>query len=93
MASTLEIGAESGRQMSDLMPFFVAASATPCAWLPAEQAITPFAFSSAESWEILYAEPRTLKEPVICKFSGFRYRSQSGDAVGLHDVCFADDAL
>ena len=41
-------------------------------WLPAEQAITPLAFSSAVSWEILNAEPRTLNEPVICKFSGLR---------------------
>ena len=29
----------------------VAPSATPCAWLPAEQAITPFAFSSSVSCE------------------------------------------
>ena len=53
VASTFEIGAQSGKQIVDLIPFFVAASATPCAWLPAEQAITPFAFSSAESCEIL----------------------------------------
>ena len=36
-----------------LMPRRVAASATPCAWLPAEQAMTPFARSSADSWLIL----------------------------------------
>ena len=40
-------------QMSDLMPFFVAASATPWAWFPAEQAMTPRAFSSSESIAIL----------------------------------------
>ena len=30
-----------------------AASATPCAWLPAEQAMTPAFFSSWDSWDIL----------------------------------------
>ena len=29
------------------------ARATPCAWFPAEQAITPFSLSSLESWLIL----------------------------------------
>ena len=53
VASTLEIGAPSGKQITAFIPFFCAASATPCAWLPAEQAITPFAFSSAESRVIL----------------------------------------
>ena len=37
-----------------------------------EQAITPRAFSSGVSCEILKAAPRTLKEPVTCRFSGFR---------------------
>ena len=43
----------SGIQTTLLMPMRVAASATPCAWLPAEQAMTPFARSSADSWLIL----------------------------------------
>ena len=32
---------------------YMAEKATPWAWLPAEQATTPRAFSSSESWEIL----------------------------------------
>jgi len=41
VASTLEMGAPSGRQMRLLMSFLAAARATPCAWFPAEQAMTP----------------------------------------------------
>lgn len=44
VASTLEIGALSGIQIEALIPCFWAANATPCAWLPAEQAITPLLF-------------------------------------------------
>ena len=36
-----------------LMPRRVAASATPCARLPAEQAMTPLALTTGESWQIL----------------------------------------
>ena len=32
----------------------------------------------ANKLAILYAEPLTLKEPVICRFSGFKYSSHSG---------------
>ena len=40
-------------QMTALVPLLCAASAMPWAWLPAEQAITPWDFSSSDSWEIL----------------------------------------
>ena len=53
VAEILEIGAPSGKQIIDLIPFLVAAKATPWAWLPAEQAITPFSFSSSFKQEIL----------------------------------------
>ena len=43
----MEMGAPSGIQMVALMPMSRAAKATPWAWLPAEQAITPRAFSSS----------------------------------------------
>ena len=49
-AQTVE---ENFRQITALMPFFCAPSATPCAWLPAEQAITPRARSSSVSLDIL----------------------------------------
>ena len=40
---------KAGRQITALIPLRCAASATPCAWLPAEQAMTPFSFSASES--------------------------------------------
>ena len=51
--TTLLMGALSGIQIRLEMPFFAAASATPWAWLPADDATTPHAFSSSESWLIL----------------------------------------
>ena len=64
-----------GMTIVALMPRRFAASATPCAWLPADAAITPRAFSSSVNFAILLYAPRTLKEPVICKFSGLIYTS------------------
>ena len=43
-SSTFEIGAPSGRQIRERISFLVAANATPCAWFPAEHAITPLSF-------------------------------------------------
>ena len=48
-ASTLMRGAVSGMTISARMPSRRAASATPCAWLPADDAITPRARSSGPS--------------------------------------------
>ena len=48
-ASTLMRGAVSGMTMRARIPSRSAASATPCAWLPAEDAMTPRARSSADS--------------------------------------------
>ena len=42
-------GASAGMTMVAAMPRSRAASATPCAWLPEETAITPFARSASES--------------------------------------------
>ena len=53
-------------------PNAFAASATPCAWLPAEDAMTPQARSSGVRLAILIYAPRTLKEPVFCKSSVLR---------------------
>ena len=49
----LLIGAPSGIQTIALIPMRDAASATPCAWLPAEQAIMPALRCSSFSWLIL----------------------------------------
>ena len=42
-------GAPAGMQMVAWIPLALAASATPWAWLPAEQAITPASFSCFDS--------------------------------------------
>ena len=41
------------------------ADATPWAWLPADAAITPFFFRSADRLFIFEIAPRTLKDPVF----------------------------
>ena len=52
VARTLGIGAPSGMKTVDLMPSRLADRATPCAWLPAEAATTPFARSASDSREM-----------------------------------------
>ena len=52
VAFSLGIGAPSGMNTVALMPSSCAASATPCAWLPAEAATTPWARSSSDSREM-----------------------------------------
>src|SRR4051794_36679850 len=49
-----------------------AASATPCAWLPALAATTPRAFSSGDSRLIRVYAPRILNEPARWRFSHLR---------------------
>jgi hypothetical protein len=46
-------GVVTGITMTALQPSFCAESATPCAWLPAEAAITPRASSACGSRAIL----------------------------------------
>ncbi len=69
MASTLLMGAPAGMQMTEGMPSRAADRAMPWAWFPAEQAMTPFSASSGVRDRILLKAPRSLKEPVSCKFS------------------------
>ena len=47
------MGAPSGMHTTLGMPMREAASATPWAWLPAEQAMTPRSRSASVSWLIL----------------------------------------
>ena len=49
-----------------------AAKATPWAWLPALAATTPRARSASDSLAIRKSAPRTLNDPVRCRFSHFR---------------------
>ena len=51
------------------MPSMRAASATPCAWLPALAATTPRARSAASRRARRVYAPRILNEPVRCRFS------------------------
>ena len=74
-----------------LMPSILPASATACAWLPEENAITPFGFFSCES--ALYA-PRNLKAPMFCRFSHLKntlapvIESMAGElSTGVRTAC------
>src|SRR5215212_8865767 len=66
------MGAPSGMKTVALMPSACAARATPWAWLPADAATTPRAFSSSERRDIRVYAPRTLKDPVRWRFSHLR---------------------
>ena len=62
---------------------FCAASATPCAWLPAEAAMTPRARSAGDRCAILLYAPRSLKENTGCwssRFSRTRLPSRRDNA-------------
>ena len=61
-ASTLIAGVVSGMTMRASIPRRRAASATPCAWLPAEAATTPRAASASSIRTIRLYAPRTLNE-------------------------------
>src|SRR5436190_20586153 len=49
-----------------------AAAATPCAWLPEENATTPPLRLACGIEDSLLKAPRNLNEPVRCSISGFR---------------------
>src|ERR671916_625320 len=68
-ASTLAIGASVGTNTSQAAPRIRAAAASACAWLPAEAVTTPLAHPCSPSAASLAATPRTLNEPVRCRFS------------------------
>src|SRR5436190_21653356 len=49
-----------------------AAAATPCAWLPEENATTPPPRAACGIEDSLLKAPRNLNDPVRCSISGFR---------------------
>src|SRR4051794_13740506 len=51
------------------MPRALAAAASACAWLPADAATTPRAQPCSPSAASLADTPRTLNEPLRCRFS------------------------
>src|SRR6266545_3004864 len=57
-------------------PALRAAHATACPWLPALAATTPAARCSVLRVATLLTAPRTLKEPVRCRFSPFSHTSR-----------------
>ena len=71
VASTLGSAARSGMNTVARTPSVCAASATPCAWLPALAATTPRARCPASSRAIRVYAPRILNDPVRCRFSHF----------------------
>ena len=84
------MGAPSGMKTVAAMPCCCAASATPCAWFPADAATTPRARSSSESRAIRTEAPRILNEPVRWRFSHLRWtgtpaspESQRDSSIGV----------
>ena len=69
-ASIFEIGAPAGTNSSHRTPWWRAASAIPCAWLPALPAVTPLRAASPSATS-LFIPPRILNAPVRCRFSAF----------------------
>ncbi len=63
----------SGMNTVAAMPSIDAASATPCAWLPALAATTPRARCASSSRASRVYAPRILNEPVRCRFSHFSH--------------------
>ena len=59
-----------------LIPASRAAQATAWPWLPALAATTPARRSRPESVAILLTAPRTLNEPVRCRFSALSATSR-----------------
>ena len=95
-ASALAIGASAGTKTSHGTPIARAAAASACAWLPAEAATTPLAQPSSPSAASLAAVPRTLKEPVLWRFSALSTtvpprarRSSASRASGVRRAAFA----
>ena len=62
--STFTNGAKRGMTMVAGMPSRRAWCATPCAWLPAETAITPCVRSSCVSCRSVFSAPRSLNDAV-----------------------------
>ena len=71
-ASTLASGASSGTNTSQVTPRTRAAAARLWAWLPADAATTPAAQPRSPRAASLAAAPRSLNEPVRCRFSALR---------------------
>ncbi len=68
------LGVVTGMTITARQPSFCAASATPCAWLPADEQITPRLSSSRVRPDILLYAPRSLNENTGCMSSRLSMR-------------------
>ncbi len=75
MAATFDGVAFSAMQTTARMPWILAASATPCAWLPADEQTTPRRLSSSDISANLLSGPRILYEPTRWNISAFKRTS------------------
>src|SRR5713226_10148021 len=75
IASSFVSGALSGTITVQGIWFWRACQARALAMFPALQVYTPLFFASGPARAIALLAPRTLKEPVGCKFSSFRKMS------------------
>src|SRR6266581_5551650 len=83
MACNLVSGALSGTIAEQEIPFCLACQARACAMFPALQVYTPRDFATSPANAIALQAPRTLNEPVGCKFSSFRQISMSESTFNL----------
>src|SRR5437016_14620519 len=72
MDCNLVSGALSGTRAEQGILFCLACQARACAMFPALQVYTPRDFAAGPANAIALQAPRTLNEPVGCKFSSFR---------------------
>ncbi len=77
MACTFGRGAVSGMNTVAGTSIDWAASATPCAWFPAEAATTPTSLVPGSSCVTTFMAPRILNDPVRCRFSALNHTSRS----------------
>ena len=72
IAASFVSGAWSGTTTVHDRPSSRAAQATPWPMFPALAVTTPPRSSSASAWRIAFSAPRSLNEPIGCRFSSFR---------------------
>ena len=66
-------GVVTGIAITALQPSSFAASATPCAWLPALEQMTPFSSASGDMAAMRLYAPRSLNDFTGCKSSRLRW--------------------
>jgi hypothetical protein len=86
VASIFDGVAFSAMHTTALIPWRAAASATPCAWLPADEQTTPRRFCSSVSCANLFIGPRILYEPPRWNISAFNRTSKPVRSLRSRDV-------